>query len=74
MSSRKAYLGIILALSVGAKEKKKWRWMKEWFKNRHVRVFSHENSLKELEVNQKTVANFRAWMFQLMMYYKWLLP
>jgi hypothetical protein len=33
----------------GVGKKKKWRWMKEWFKKRHV--FSHEN-LKDLEVSE----------------------
>jgi hypothetical protein len=36
MSSIKACLGIILALTVGAKEKKKRLWMKEWLKKRHI--------------------------------------
>jgi hypothetical protein len=36
MSSRTACLSTILALGVGAMEKKKRRWMKEWFKERHV--------------------------------------
>jgi hypothetical protein len=43
-------LGIILAITVGTKKKKKRQWMKEWFKKRHVSLFSHEDLLKELEI------------------------
>jgi hypothetical protein len=45
--------GIILALIVGTKEKKR-RWMKELFKERHISLFSHEDLLKENKyVNQE---------------------
>jgi hypothetical protein len=35
VSTKRACEGVILALTVGAKEKKKRMWMKEWFKKRH---------------------------------------
>jgi hypothetical protein len=50
MSTKNKCLGIILALSVGAEEKKKMRRMKEWFKKQHI--FSHENLLNEIEISE----------------------
>jgi hypothetical protein len=45
MNTKKACLGV----TVGAKEKKKRRWVKKWFKKRHI--LSHENLFKELEIS-----------------------
>jgi hypothetical protein len=38
-------VGIILALTVGTKKKKKMQWLKELFKKRHISLFSHVDSL-----------------------------
>jgi hypothetical protein len=45
-------LCIILALTVGTEEKKKRLWMEEWFKKRHISLFSKEDLLKELEIRE----------------------
>jgi hypothetical protein len=71
-------LGIILVLTVGGKKQKKSRWIKEWFKERHISLFNHEDVLKELKISEPgngLIWIFFAWQFQLIMiYYKWLLP
>jgi hypothetical protein len=44
-------LGIILALTVATKKKKKRQWMEDRFKKRHISLFSHEG-LKESEIGE----------------------
>jgi hypothetical protein len=58
MSTKKAY--IILTLTVGTKKKKKRRRMKEWFKTRHISLFSHEDLLKELKISEPDPYEFFA--------------